>query len=108
MRKIVIVDKRAQKELSRFPRPIQLKFRSLFEILEIDGILKKPFAKKLTNQGQLFEIRVKYQGEWRAIYAYWKHYHILILSAFAKKAQKTPEKELTKAKQRLSNYQGIL
>lgn len=62
-----------------------------------------PFAKKLDSI--LFEIRIKQDGQWRAIYAYALKSEIIILSAFLKKAQKTPKKELTKALKRFKNYE---
>jgi len=104
MKKIVVVDPRSAREISKFPREVQLRFKQDFEILEKDGRLVEPEAKKLISTRGLFEIRVKYKGQWRAIYAYATSYTIVILSAFAKKTQKTPVEELNKAKKRLLEY----
>jgi phage-related protein len=104
VKKVILLDKRAVKELHKFPRTVQLKFRALFNILESEGVLEEPFAKKLTGKSGLFEIRVKYQGQWRALYAYMKQRQIIILPAFRKRTQKTPIQELRKAEQRLLNY----
>lgn len=104
MGKTVLIDKRAEKELKKFPRPTQLKFQALFEILEQVGKLEEPFAKKLSGSEDLFEIRVKQDGQWRAIYAYIADNSIIILSAFAKKTQKTPVVELEKVKRILADY----
>lgn len=105
MKQTVLIDKRAHKELSKFSRPVQLKFQALFEILEETGKLEEPFAKKIVSTLGLFEIRVKYQGQWRAIYAYVEKKTIIILSAFGKKTQKTPGAELEKAKSRIQEYE---
>lgn len=105
MKQTVLIDKRASKELNKFTRPVQLKFQALFEILEESGKLEEPFAKKLTSTDGLFEVRVKYQGQWRAIYAYLEKKTIIVLSAFAKKTQKTPTSELDKAKARMKEYE---
>jgi len=48
--KAVLIDKRAEKELKKFSRPVQLKFQALFEILEEDGKLEEPFGKKTFRQ----------------------------------------------------------
>lgn len=101
MKKIVLLHRRAEKELLKFPRMVGLKFKALFEILEDKGRLEQPYAKKLTGKDELFELRVSYQGQWRVVYAYVVKDAIVILSAFAKKTQKTPQQEITKAKKRL-------
>ena len=80
---------------------VELKFRALFEILEEKGRLEQPYAKKLSGEEGLFELRVRHRGQWRALYAYMKKSVIVVLSAFSKKTQKTPSKELAKAKKRL-------
>ena len=84
---------RVEKELSKFPRLVKLKFKGLFEILESQGKLEEPFAKKLSGQHELFELRIRYQGQWRATYAYIQDNSVLILSAFhKKKLKKYPKK----------------
>lgn len=100
-----MIDKRAEKEIKNFSRPVQLKFKTLFAILEKTGKLEEPFGKKLSGRESLFEIRVKQDGQWRAIYAYMEKSLIIILSAFGKKTQKTPIAELEKAKRRLADYE---
>jgi phage-related protein len=102
--KIVVVDKRADKELKKFPHAVQLRFYAIYRVLEVRGKLEEPDGKKLSGSTNLFEIRVKYQGQWRAIYAYLAEENIVVLSAFSKKTQKTPSQELDKAKKRLLEY----
>jgi phage-related protein len=101
LKKTVLLHKKAENELSKFPRIVGLKFKALFEILEKKGRLEQSFAKKLTGQDELFELRVTFQGQWRAVYAYVLRDTIVILSAFSKKRQKTPPKEIAKAEKRL-------
>ncbi|HAV15247.1 MAG TPA: hypothetical protein DCX25_02875 [Candidatus Pacebacteria bacterium] len=104
MTKTILIDKRAEKELKQFPRSVQLKFQAFFEILEKEGRLEEPFGKKLSGMARIFEIRVKHEGQWRVLYAYLYKDSIVVLSAFAKKTQKTPRIELEKAKNRLLGY----
>jgi phage-related protein len=102
MGKIIQIDKNAEKEISKFPRVVQIKFRALIDILIKKGRLEFPDAKKLPKG--LFEMRVKYKNTYRSFYAYLKQDLIIILSAFIKKTQKTPLKELQKAYKRLKQY----
>lgn len=104
VKKEVLLYPNAEKELNKFPRQVQLKFKALFELLAEEGKLESPYAKKLSGTNNLFEIRVKHQGQWRAIYAYIEQNIALILLAFIKRTQKTPLTELNKAKNRLVNY----
>ena len=102
MKKIIEIDKRAVKEINIFEEEVQIKITASLEILSRDGFLKEPYAKRIDKD--LFEIRVKYKGQWRAIYAYLQKNTIIVLSAFQKKTQKTPMKEMKKAKKRLFQY----
>jgi len=43
---------------------------ALFELLSEEGFLYDPLAKKLKGQNNLFELRVKSKGQFRAFYAY--------------------------------------
>lgn len=103
-KKTVVIDRRTDKELQHFPVAVQVKFKGLFKALGIYGKLEEPEGKKLVGNSGLFEIRVKHQGQWRAVYAYIKNDQIIVLCAFVKKTQKTSKSELDKAKYRLLDY----
>jgi phage-related protein len=100
--KTIIIDRRAEKEIRKFPKKVQLDVEVLVDILERYGKLEEPDGKKLNND--LYEIRIRYKGQWRIIYAYAIYNYIIILSAFHKKSQKTPVQEIMKAKKRLEEY----
>lgn len=102
--KVVSVDPRALKELKKFSDNVYLKFIALFELLEEEGFLYKPLAKKLKSHKNLFELRVKSKGQFRSLYAYIGKGEIIILSVFNKKGQKTLVREINKAIKRLRNY----
>ncbi len=104
MKKIIRIDKKAAKEIKQFPALVQAKLKGSLLILERDGKLEEPFAKKIDKE--IFEIRVKSQGQWRALYAYILESMVIVLSAFQKKTQKTPIDELEKARRRLKEYQS--
>ncbi len=102
MKKKIILDKRAEKELKKLPSSVKAKFVAYFDILVRDGRLVEPYGKRLNKD--LFEIRVKYRGQYRALYAYVQKDSILILFVFQKKSQKTPLKEIKTAYYRLKIY----
>ena len=104
MKKNIFVDKNAEKELRGFDEEVQLEFEAYFKILELEGKLDFPQAKKITKD--LFEIRIKLQGEYRGFYAYLGKLDIVILHFFRKKTQKTPIKDLEVAKRRLRLYES--
>ena len=68
------------------------------------GRLEEPFGKKLSGMAHVFEMRVKHEGQWRALYAYLYKNSIVVLSAFAKKTQKTPRVELERVRKKLLGY----
>ena len=103
MKKNIFVDKNAEKELREFSEEVQLAFEAYFKILELEGKLDFPQAKKITRD--LLEIRVKFQGEYRGFYAYIGKLDIVILHFFRKKTQKTPIKDLELAQRRLKQYE---
>lgn len=102
MKKVIEIDKRAEREICQFNEDVQIKITATLDILAKDGFLKEPFAKRIDEE--LFEIRIKHKGQYRALYAYVKERRIIILSAFQKKTQKTAKKEIKKAKSRLQQY----
>jgi len=102
VKKRVEIDPKANKELLAFTEEVQARFYSLFRLLESEGFLKEPFAKRINSK--LFELRVKHGGQWRALYAYVIKEKIVILSCFTKKTQKTPRDEIKKAEKRLKGY----
>ncbi|OGJ37179.1 MAG: hypothetical protein A2383_03100 [Candidatus Pacebacteria bacterium RIFOXYB1_FULL_39_46] len=101
-RKIILIDRKAEKEINKFPQKVQVELRACLSVLEKIGYLKKQMGKKIGFD--LFEIRIACQGQFRSIYAYLAHPKIIILSAFQKKTNKTPIKEINKARQRLKKY----
>lgn len=101
-KKSIVIDKNALDELESFKKETQARFLAYFLILIKEGFLTEPFAKKLCDD--IFEVRVRTGGQWRALYAYLENNIIVILSAFQKKTQETPKNEIQKAAARLKGY----
>lgn len=104
MKKNILLDKNAVNELREFSEEVQLEFEAYFKILELEGKLDLPHAKKVTRD--LFEIRIKLKGEYRGFYAYIGKLDIVVLHFFRKKTQKTPKKDLELAQRRLKQYES--
>jgi len=93
--KIVYIESNAQKELLTFPATTRKAFVVLIKELSSFGTLQYPESRKLSGY-DLFEMRVRNNGIYRCIYSYNKD-NIVLLSAFKKKTQKTPLREIQKA-----------
>ena len=99
------VNANAEAEFMALPAKLKAKMAHTILLLEEFGTLGEPHSKKL--QSDLFELRVKArEGIARAIYAYEKNRAILILLVFVKTTQKTPERFLKTAQQRLKDFQN--
>lgn len=96
--KDIYLQNNAEREFEDFPLEVQTEYISLMNELGSFGKLEYPEGKKLRGY-DLFEMRLKMNGEYRAIYTYTPK-GIVILSAFKKKSQKTPLREIEKALKR--------
>lgn len=103
MKKIIVYDKRAVKEFNNFNVNVKKDFAGLIETLSSEGKLDLPKAKRLNKE--LFEMRVKNDGEYRGVYAYIINNRIIILLFFRKKTQKTPLKFIKTSIKRLQKYE---
>ncbi|MFW5720267.1 MAG: type II toxin-antitoxin system RelE/ParE family toxin [Candidatus Dojkabacteria bacterium] len=105
--KRVIIDKRFEKDFRTLPKSIQMKFATIFSVLETKGNLQgvdDVWIKKLVGY-DLFEIKIRYKGQWRCFYSYTKNEQIIILHLLLKKTNKTPSRVLKTAISRLKEYE---
>ena len=103
MKKLIKYDDRAINELVSFSVEIRKDFIGLIDDLADEGRLFPPFGKRINRE--LFEIRVRKNGQYRGIYAYLVGNTILILHFFQKKTQKTPIKDIKTSIKRLQRYE---
>lgn len=89
MKKIVRIDMRANKEIQKFPRDVIAIIHAYLKELEKFGRLIPPCGKKIGRN--MYEIRVHHHGQWRTFYAYMTEEYVMVLLAFQKKTQKTPQ-----------------
>ena len=103
--KVTFYSKKVEKEILDFPAGILADLLHILEMVEELGPnLGKPHTASMGDG--LFEIRAKgKEGIGRAFFAIEIDQEIIILHSFIKKSQKTPKKELDKARKRLKELQ---
>jgi len=99
--KEVWFEKHARKELNDLNIRVRQEVVSLIDELSEVGFLEYPDARKLSGS-KFFEMRVMRDGYWRIIYAYFDK-GIVVLNIFNKKTNRTPIREIEKAKRRFIN-----
>ncbi|MFI5294065.1 MAG: type II toxin-antitoxin system RelE/ParE family toxin [Thermodesulfovibrionales bacterium] len=75
-------------------------------LLQEYGVLvKAPYVKQFTGHKKLFEIRIKDKtGISRILYFTHTGKKLILLHGFTKKTNKTPEREIDTAKERMKDY----
>lgn len=99
--KITFFNQKVEADVLAFPAGILANFLHILEMIEEFGpALGKPHTAPMGSG--LFEIRAKgKEGIGRAFFCTVKGQEIVILHSFVKKTQRTPKKELEKARRRL-------
>jgi len=89
------------KDIEKWPDSIKSDYARLIElVMDFGPDLRMPHSRAIGNG--LFEIRPKGRdGIGRALYCFVKGKRIIILHAFIKKSQATPQKELMIARKRM-------
>jgi phage-related protein len=103
MKKEVLIHITARSELSKFSELVRNDFEGLFVLLMKHGRLNFPDARKINRN--LFEMRIKREGEYRGMYAYVNKDSVVVLYFFRKKTTKTPLSSIKLAYKRLKDYE---
>ncbi len=101
--KEVVWDFSARKTVRSFPVEVKKELGALLLMLQRGVMLGMPQSRKISVlHRSAFELRIKDENViYRVFYAFFDGATILIPHAFTKKTQKTPQKEIDTAKQRL-------
>lgn len=105
-KKRVIFHPACTKDFRFLPEKIRNDFLILFTVLEKEGYLREPYAKKLKGHKNLFELRVLTEGNWRLFYGYLLEDIILMTHLVNKKTQKTNKKDINLTLKRLKDYEN--
>lgn len=97
---------RVKDEIERWPDGILADYARLAELLmEFGPSLRMPHSRAMGDG--LFELRPRgREGIGRTLYCYLDGQRIVILHAFVKKTQETPEKELRLARKRMKEIKN--
>jgi phage-related protein len=99
--RVLVLDRRVERELDALAQDIRQRFLRIVELIEKHGLLamQEPHVKHL--EGRLWELRMKGKdGIARAIYVTATGERLVIVHAFDKKTQKTPARALETARAR--------
>lgn len=99
--RVEALDHRVGKELNALSQDVRQRFLRIAELIERHGPAEvhEPYVKHL--EGKLWEMRMKGKdGIARAIYVTAAGERVVVVHAFAKKTQKTPQHALEVARQR--------
>jgi phage-related protein len=98
---VELLDRRVVKELDALAADVRQRFLRISELIEQHGpvAMHEPYVKHL--EGKLWEMRMKGRdGIARAIYVTATGERVVVLHAFVKKTQKTPQRALEIARER--------
>lgn len=103
---ITFFNERVKAETLDFPEGVLSDFLHIAEIVEEFGpAVGKPYTAPMG--AGLFEIRARgREGIGRSLFCTVKGQEIVILTSFVKKTQKTPKKEIDKARKRMKELQN--
>jgi phage-related protein len=99
--RVEILDRRVERELDELAADVRQRFLRIAELIERHGPagVHEPYVKHL--DGKLWEMRMKGRdGIARAIYVTAQGERVIVLHAFVKKTQKTPQRALEIARER--------
>jgi phage-related protein len=99
--RVEILDRRVERELDELAADVRQRFLRIAELIERHGPagVHEPYVKHL--DGKLWEMRMKGKdGIARAIYITAQGERVVVLHAFVKKTQKTPQRALEIARER--------
>lgn len=99
--RVEILGRRVLKELDALPQDMRQRFLRISELIEARGpaAMHEPYVKHL--EGKLWEMRMKGKdGIARALYVTASGERVVVVHAFVKKAQKTPQGALETARRR--------
>lgn len=90
---------------SGLDKALQEKIDWVFELVKTVDFIPKKYFKHIENSDGLYEIRIEYQSNIYRIFCFFDEGNLVILiNAFQKKSQKTPQAEIELAKKLKKQY----
>lgn len=105
VRKIIFFENHFIEFYQKQNKEVKGKIQYVFELLKQVERVPKKFLEHLTGTDGLYEIRIEYQSNIYRIFCCFDEGKLVVLfNGFQKKTQKTPIKELNKAKKLMNAY----
>lgn len=105
IRKVIIYKDYFEEFFVKQPQKIKDKITKIIEIIENLEIIPANYLKPITGVSGLYEIRVNLASNTFRIFCVFDSGRVVVLlSAFQKKDQKTPQNEIEKAKRIMNEY----
>ena len=90
---------------NKLDKDLQEKIDWVFELVKTVDFIPKKYFKHIENSEGLYEIRIEYQSNIYRIFCFFDEGNLVILiNAFQKKSQKTPQGEIELAKKLKKQY----
>lgn len=105
VRRIIFYENHFIEFYQRQDQKVKAKIQYVFELIkQVDRVPEK-FLKHLTGTDRLYEIRIEHQSNIFRIFCCFDNGQLVVLfNGFQKKTQKTPQKEIDKAKRLMEEY----
>ncbi len=105
IRKIIFFEGHFIEFYQKQDEKVKRKIQYVFELLKQVERVPKKFLEHLTGTDGLYEIRIEYQSIIYRIFCCFDEGKLVVLfNGFQKKTQKTPKKEIEKAKKLMKLY----
>ncbi|MGV6829821.1 MAG: type II toxin-antitoxin system RelE/ParE family toxin [Flavobacteriales bacterium] len=105
IRKIIFFENHFIEFYQKQNEKVKGKIQYAFELLKQVERVPEKFLKHLAGTNGLYEIRIEYQSNiYRIFCCFDKGKLVVLFNGFQKKTQKTPKKELKKAKKLMKSY----
>jgi len=105
VRKIIFFENHFIEFYQKQDKKVKDKIQYVFELLKQVERVPKKFLDHLTGTDGLYEIRIEYQSNiYRIFCCFDKGKLVVLFNGFQKRTQKTPTKELDKAKKLMKTY----
>lgn len=109
VRTVIAYKNHFQDFLIRQPKKVQDKIYKVIEAIETLERVPSNYLKAFSGTNGLYEARIKLASNiWRVFCFFDKGRLVILLNGFTKKTQKTPRKEIAKARKLMAEYYSEL
>ena len=105
IRQVIAYEYHFEEFLKDLPEKVQNKIFKVIEAIETLERVPVNFLKQITGTKGLYEARIQLRNNiWRVFCFFDDHQLVILINGFQKKTQKTPKKEIEKARQLMNKY----